>query len=131
MQNAEIGKARTIVSCDRTDNLPIPSGHKLVRYLFANRPSLRDREQVFLAFRPGVGDQGPAIEPLGLTKYGTCDVNRIVKRKFPDDFDGRIVGPSQSLCELSAGRSFNILLQPTNYFSKHPDFVVGIPAHYQ
>jgi hypothetical protein len=64
-------------------------------------------------------------------KYGTCDVNRIVKGKFVDDFNRCIVDPSQSPCELGTSRYFNILLQPPYYLSKHPDFVVSIPASYQ
>src|SRR4029077_12559550 len=130
-QNAEIRKARTAVLGDRTHDLSIPPGHELVRHFFANRPSLRDRKQMLLTFGTGIGNQGPVIESFGLTEYGTCNVNQIIKRKFVDDFNRSIVGASQAPRELDAGRFFNILLQPTYYLSKHPDFVVGIPAHDQ
>jgi hypothetical protein len=44
VQNAKIRKTRTVVRCDRVHNLPIPSGHKHVRYVVTNRLSLGDRE---------------------------------------------------------------------------------------
>jgi hypothetical protein len=131
VQDAEIRKARTVVPGDRTHNLSITPGHELVRHFLANRLSLRDREQMLLTFSSGIGNQGPAIESLGLTKDGTGDVNRIVKSQFFDDLDRGIVGTSQSPRELDASRCFNILLQPAYYLSEHPDFVVGIPAHDQ
>jgi hypothetical protein len=46
VQNAKVRKPRAVVCCDRTQNLPIPSGHKHVRYIFANGLSLRYCEQV-------------------------------------------------------------------------------------
>jgi hypothetical protein len=86
---------------------------------------------MLLAFRPRIGNQSSGIETFGLPKYGTCDVNRIVKGKFVDDVDGCIVGASKSLCELGAGRYFDVLLEPPYYLAKHPDFVIGIAAGYQ
>jgi hypothetical protein len=39
-----------------------------------------------------------------------------------------MVDPGKSPCELGTSRYFNIVLQPPYYLSKHPDFVVSIPA---
>ena len=57
-----------------------------------------------------IGNQGSVIKSFGLPQYSTCDINRIVKGKFVDDIDRRIVGAGQSLCELGAARYCNILL---------------------
>ena len=46
VQNPKIGELCAIVRCHRVHNLPIPSGHEYVRDFFANRLSLRLREDV-------------------------------------------------------------------------------------
>ena len=86
---------------------------------------------MWLALGAGVGDQSPNIEPLGVLKNGTGDLNRVVESEFIDDADRSIVSTGQPLCKLSPSRHFNLLLEPFYYLSKGPDFIFGIPASYQ
>jgi hypothetical protein len=86
---------------------------------------------MLLALRSGIGNQGSDIEPLGLPKYGACDVDRVIEGKLVDDLDRRVVGPGKPVRKLGTGRYFNIPLQPPYYLSKHPDLGLGVPAGYQ
>jgi hypothetical protein len=86
---------------------------------------------MLLAFGPGNSNEGSAIDPFGVSKHGTCDINRIVKGKFVDGIGGCIVNSSQSLCKLGAGSHFNFLRQPPYDLSESPDLIVGILAGYQ
>ena len=79
VQNTKLRKARAVVCCDRVNHLPIPSSHKHVRYVRANGLSPRYCEQMQLAFGPGISNQGSSIEPLGMTKYGACNIDRIIE----------------------------------------------------
>src|SRR5450631_4309768 len=78
-QSAEFRKTCTVVRCNRTYNLSIPSSHQHIRYVLADDPSLRYCEEVRLAFRPGISNQSSSIEALGVAKYRTRNVDRIIE----------------------------------------------------
>src|SRR5229473_8148524 len=81
-----------------------------------------------LAFGADVGHQGVSLEALGLPEYRAGDLDRIVKGKFMDDIDRRLVDACQPLCKLRAGGNFNLVRQSPDDLAEGPYLVITIAA---
>src|ERR1700730_8592967 len=83
---------------------------------------------MLLIFGSRSGNQRFDVEPLRLSKDRPSDVDRIVRRKFLDNFEWRIIAGSQLTCKSSASAKFNLLGKPTDYFAESPNLIFRIGA---
>jgi len=83
---------------------------------------------MLLAFASCIFNQHFDIEPLGLPKDRTGNVDRIVKCKFSDYVERCVVAGCELVCEANARGNFDFFRKSTYDFAESPNLVFGIAA---
>jgi hypothetical protein len=83
---------------------------------------------MLLALGSRICHERSGVEPIGLSKDGPCDVDRIVKGKLFNYFNRGVVTGSKLICESNARCDFDVFCKPSNDLAKSPNLVFRILA---
>ena len=75
-QEAELRETRAGIAGQGMEYLLIAGDNEDIRYRFGDEFALGYREKMLLAFGAGNRNQGWGVEPGGMPKNGSCDVDR-------------------------------------------------------
>ena len=97
--------------------------------------SLNQNMNVFLRSIKTFGDTSNWIlkqtDDIGLPKHGASDVDRVIKSKFFDYVDRRVVAGRKLVCKSNARGKFNFFRKPFYDFAESPNLIFGIPTRNQ
>src|SRR4051812_23773323 len=128
MQEAKAREPGAAVCSNRSDDFSGPSDDQNVGDSVRDGLSFGDGKQMLLAFTSCIGDQSFDFQPLRGPEHRPRDVDRIVKSKFVDYTERRVVAGSKLGRQPNSRVELNFLREPPYDLAEGPNLIFGIPS---